>query len=39
MSEKLPRVTADKVVRVLERMEFVLVRQSVSHKIYKKLMR
>lgn len=35
MSEKLPRVTADKVIRVLELIGFVLVRQSGSHKIYK----
>lgn len=35
MSEKLPRVTADKVIRVLERAGFLMVRQSGSHKIYK----
>ncbi|AXV39108.1 type II toxin-antitoxin system HicA family toxin [Methanobacterium sp. BAmetb5] len=35
MSEKLPRVTADKVIRVLERSGFLMVRQSGSHKIYK----
>jgi predicted RNA binding protein YcfA (HicA-like mRNA interferase family) len=35
MSEKLPRVTADKVIRVLERAGFSMVRQSGSHKIYK----
>lgn len=35
MSEKLPRVSADKVIKVLERIGFVLVRQSGSHKIYK----
>ncbi|MHC1602271.1 MAG: type II toxin-antitoxin system HicA family toxin [Methermicoccaceae archaeon] len=35
MSEKLPRVPADKVIRVLERIGFVLTRQSGSHKIYK----
>jgi len=35
MSEKLPRVTADKTIRVLERVGFALVRQSGSHKIYK----
>jgi predicted RNA binding protein YcfA (HicA-like mRNA interferase family) len=35
MSEKLPRFTADKVIRVLERAGFVMVRQSGSHKIYK----
>ncbi|MCZ3364411.1 MULTISPECIES: type II toxin-antitoxin system HicA family toxin [Methanobacterium] len=35
MSEKLPRVTADKVIKVLERAGFALARQSGSHKIYK----
>jgi predicted RNA binding protein YcfA (HicA-like mRNA interferase family) len=35
MSEKLPRVTADKVIKALERVGFSLVRQSGSHKIYK----
>jgi predicted RNA binding protein YcfA (HicA-like mRNA interferase family) len=35
MSVKLPRVTAWKVIKVLERKGFVLVRQSGSHKIYR----
>jgi predicted RNA binding protein YcfA (HicA-like mRNA interferase family) len=35
MSEKLPRVTADKVIRALEHAGFVLARQSGSHKIYR----
>ncbi|KAF5435027.1 putative RNA binding protein YcfA, dsRBD-like fold, HicA-like mRNA interferase family [Candidatus Methanophagaceae archaeon] len=35
MREKLPRVTADKVIKVLVRAGFILVRQSGSHKIYK----
>lgn len=35
MSPKLPRVTAEDMIRVLERMGFHLVRQSGSHKIYK----
>jgi len=35
MSEKLPRVTADEIIRVLEKSEFSLSRQSGSHKIYK----
>lgn len=35
MSEKLPRVTANEIVKVLERCGFVLTRQSGSHKIYK----
>lgn len=33
--EKLPRVTADEVIRVLEQVGFFLARQSGSHKIYK----
>ncbi len=32
---RLPKVTADKVIRVLERAGFFLARQSGSHKIYK----
>ena len=35
MNEKLPRITADEVIRVLERAGFKLSRQSGSHKIYK----
>jgi len=35
MSEKLPRVTATEVIRVLERAGFSFARQSGSHKIYK----
>ncbi|MEN4017775.1 MAG: type II toxin-antitoxin system HicA family toxin [Methanobacterium sp.] len=35
MSDKLPRVTANKVIKVLESVGFVLTRQSGSHKIYK----
>lgn len=35
MSEKLPRVKPDKVIKVLEHLGFSLVRQSGSHKIYK----
>ena len=35
MSEKLPRVKADKVIKVLEKLGFTLARQSGSHKIYK----
>lgn len=35
MSEKLPRVTAGEIVKVLERCGFVLTRQSGSHRIYK----
>jgi len=35
MSEKLPRVTAEEVIKVLERVGFSFARQSGSHKIYK----
>lgn len=32
---KTPRITADKLIRVVEKLGFELVRQSGSHKIYK----
>jgi predicted RNA binding protein YcfA (HicA-like mRNA interferase family) len=35
MREKLPRIPAKKIVTLLERKGFNLVRQSGSHKIYK----
>lgn len=35
MSPRLPRVNANEVIRVLEKIGFVLTRQSGSHKIYK----
>ena len=35
MSEKLPRVTADEVIKASKRVGFSLVRQSGSHKIYR----
>lgn len=35
MSEKLPRITAEKAIKVLEKIGFVCIRQSGSHKIYK----
>jgi len=35
MSEKLPRITAEKIIKVLEKRGFVCVRQSGSHKIFK----
>ncbi len=35
MSQRLPRVTADEIIRVLEKVGFTLARQSGSHKIYK----
>lgn len=37
MSEKLPRVTAGKIIAVLEKAGFNFIRQSGSHKIYKNL--
>lgn len=35
MSERLPRVTAAEIIRVLEGNGFFLARQSGSHRIYK----
>jgi predicted RNA binding protein YcfA (HicA-like mRNA interferase family) len=35
MSEKLPRVTANEMIKIIERLGFHLSRQSGSHKIYK----
>jgi predicted RNA binding protein YcfA (HicA-like mRNA interferase family) len=35
MTERLPRVTAKEVLKVLERIGFSLARQSGSHLIYK----
>jgi len=35
MSQRLPKVTADEIIRVLEKAGFTLARQSGSHKIYK----
>ena len=35
MTQKLPRVTAKDIIRVLEKKGFVLVRQSGSHRIYR----
>lgn len=35
MSEKLPRITASEIIRVLVKKGFFLSRQSGSHKIYK----
>ena len=35
MSEKLPRVTADEVIKELERAGFALARRSGSRKMYK----
>lgn len=35
MSEKLPRLTAAQIIKVLERSGFARARQSGSHMIYK----
>ncbi|KWT95135.1 MAG: type II toxin-antitoxin system HicA family toxin [Nitrospirota bacterium] len=35
MSEKLPRVTAADIIKILEMVGFVFSRQSGSHKIFK----
>ncbi len=32
---KLPRITSDKLVKIVEKYGFTLARQSGSHKIYK----
>ncbi len=35
MGEKLPRVTASEIIKILEKCGFIMTRQSGSHKIYK----
>lgn len=35
MSNRFPKVTAKDAIRVIEKIGFILVRQSGSHKIYK----
>jgi predicted RNA binding protein YcfA (HicA-like mRNA interferase family) len=35
MSEKLPRVTANEIIKIVEKLGFRFSRQSGSHKIYK----
>ena len=35
MSEKLPRVTANEMIKIVEKLGFRFSRQSDSHKIYK----
>jgi predicted RNA binding protein YcfA (HicA-like mRNA interferase family) len=35
MSERLPRITASEIIKVLEKVGFSLSRQSGSHMIYK----
>jgi predicted RNA binding protein YcfA (HicA-like mRNA interferase family) len=34
MSEKLPRVTANEIIKIVEKLGFSFSRQSGSHKIY-----
>lgn len=38
MTDKLPRISPDKVIKVIEKLGFFLVRQSGSHRIYKNQM-
>ncbi|PWB49677.1 MAG: type II toxin-antitoxin system HicA family toxin [Candidatus Methanoperedenaceae archaeon] len=35
MSEKLPRVTANEIIKIVEKLGFRFSRQSGSHKIFK----
>lgn len=35
MTDKLPRVSASEIIKVLEKCGFALVRQTGSHKIYR----
>lgn len=35
MTGKIPRITADKIIRILQKHGFILVRQSGSHKIFR----
>ncbi len=35
MSQKLPRVTANEMIKIVEKLGFRFSRQSGSHKIYK----
>lgn len=35
MTDKLPRISASKIITVLEQIGFTLIRQSGSHKIFK----
>ena len=35
MSKELPRLTAKRIITILEKCGFVFIRQSGSHKIYK----
>jgi predicted RNA binding protein YcfA (HicA-like mRNA interferase family) len=35
MGDKLPRVTAAEIIKILEKLGFILVRQSGSHRIFR----
>ena len=35
MSDKLPRVNAQKLIKAIEKLGFICIRQSGSHRIYK----
>lgn len=35
MGQKLPRIKAEDIIKILEKKGFVLVRQSGSHKIFR----
>jgi len=35
MSEKLPRLSSEQAIKIVEKLGFTLARQSGSHKIYK----
>lgn len=35
MSPRLPRLTADDLIRIISKKSFILARQSGSHKIFK----
>jgi predicted RNA binding protein YcfA (HicA-like mRNA interferase family) len=37
MTNKLPKITAAEVIKVLEKIGFLISRQSGSHKIYKSM--
>jgi len=35
MNKKFPRLTSEQAIKIIEKLGFVLIRQSGSHKIYK----
>lgn len=35
MSQRFPRITADQAIRVIQQFQFIQVRQSGSHKIFR----